>query len=356
MTMVLKNVRRNINRLLIAVVCLGTLITIAGFTYQEKTNLSGNEVLACELIQEPTYNQKTDALAKQVYLTTTELNVRKSADVNSKLLGTIDSGVSVTIDVTDNASWGYVREFKGYVNMDYLKSVPLSDVIGVVYLNMDKNPQIFSQPDEDHVASDITSYQAYKIRPTLYNDDYYMIGDHAYINKDVVSVEYYDRQYYEHFIQAPTSRGFKEYKPPVVFHKALCTNISEPSNLSLGEIQTLVAGTPFEGTASAFKEIDNQGVNAIFALSVAMLESGNGTSYLARAQNNIFGLDPYNGGMSFGNKAECVEYFGRLMQKHYFSNGRDTLDDINNVYEPYNSNWSSMVQDLMRQNVSKVMK
>lgn len=345
--------KRRVNKSALITILMMVVLCIAGFAYQEKINTSGNETMMVEDSQ-PSYNQETDTDATKVYLTTTDLNVRQDPNIEGKLLGTIDSGVSVTVDVVDDADWGYVREFKGYVSMQYLDKVPEDNVIGVVYTKNDTDPYLLSEPNETCMAEEINDYRTYLIRPILYNSEYYKVGTNAFIRKDKVVTEYYDKGYYDHFIKQPTSRGFTEYKPPKVFHKYINMNISEPSNLTVEEIGVITNGTPFEGTAPALKKIDEQGVNAIFAISVAMLESGNGTSYLARAQNNIFGLDPYNGGMSFSTKSECVEYFGRLMKKHYFANGRNTLYDINQMYEPYNSDWSVLVNNIMNENRAKL--
>lgn len=347
--------KRRVNKVALFTILMVVVLCIAGFAYREKTSLSGNEALACELINEPIYNQKTDRIADGIYLTTTELNVREDPNIEGKLMGTVDKGVSVTIEETTNPDWAFVKEFKGYVSREYLKKVDESEVIGVVYTRNDKNPYLVSRPDddEDHYLESIDEYRTYLIRPTLYNDDYYKVGDNAYISKGFVVVEYYEKNYYNRFIKQSTSRGFTEYRPEV-FHKYVSMNICESSNLSVDEITLMVKDTAFDGLAPALKDIDDKGVNAIFALSVAMLESGNGRSYLARSQNNIFGLDPYNGGMSFSNKSDCVKYFGNLMKKHYFANGRNTLYDINQMYEPYNSNWSDLVSTIMYENRAKV--
>lgn len=348
--------KRRVNKLAIFTILMVVVLCIAGFAFQEKISLSGNEASASILTDSPVYNQKTDSVANEVYLTTSDLNVREEPSIEGKLMGTLDASVSVTIEESSNPDWVYVKEFKGYVNKTYLKKVDVSNVIGVLYTRNDTNPYLTSKPygDEDNISESIDEYRTFLIRPTLYNDEYYKVGDNSYINKNFVVVEYYEKNYYEHFIMRPTSRGFTEYTAPVIFHRYIGMNICESSNLSVDEIALLIKDTPFEGIAPALKEIDDNGVNALFALSVAILESGNGHSYLARNQNNIFGLDPYNGGMSFSTKSDCVKYFGKLMTKHYFANGRNTLYDINQMYEPYNSDWSNLVSTLMYENRAKV--
>lgn len=341
-----------LTKMFLAAMSVIMITLLLGFAYQNKSD-EAVRVEASQAIttNSPKENYTIDESAQHVCLTTDYLNVRSEASTSSEIKGTLDVGTSVTVLPSNDSNWYYVKEFKGYVSKDFVKPVSESDVIGVA--TVEKNGEYFTAP-EDGTAVSVSKGNTYVVRPFLYNGKFLEIGDSAYIDRALVTVDYYDRDFYEHVIKDRTSRGFTVREARSVMRKNVSMNISEPSGLSLVEINKMTRGTSLDGIGPALKEIEeNNGVNAIFALSVAMLESGNGESYLARNQNNIFGLDPYNGGMSFSNKSDCVRYFGRLIQKHYFGNGRDSLADINQVYEPYNSNWSVMVQDLMYQNRSK---
>lgn len=292
--------------------------------------------------------QKMDPEADKIYVTATDVNARAGADINSKKIGTVANGVSVTIEWVENGEWGYCKEFKTYINMGYLKKVNPNDIIAIVSFPVDKEVPTYSKPNGIDIAPDIKLSRSYASIPVLYNENYIIIGDNRFVNKADVTVTYYQTDYYTRFVKDNTSRGFNRTETFVPFKKHVSTELNDSSGLSVEQIEYLVKGTELEGIGGAVKEIENTyGINAYFTLAVASYESGYGRSYLARNQNNIFGLDPYNGGMTFSSKSDCVIYFGKLISKYYFSKGLVTAESINNVYEPFNSNWSYNVKQIM---------
>jgi hypothetical protein len=127
--------------------------------------------------------------------------------------------------------------------------------------------------------------------------------------------------------------------------------ITEKSGLTAEELEALVAGTELEGLGYPFYQMEQEYlVNAVFALSVAQLESGYGTSRMAREDNNIFGMM----GRVYQHKEENVGAFGELIKYHYFGRGLTTLESINTVYCPNSYEWAPQVRSLMNRNFARI--
>ena len=84
----------------------------------------------------------------------------------------------------------------------------------------------------------------------------------------------------------------------------------------------------------------------MFAISVAELESGYGTSYAFRKKNNAFGI---GSGKYFSSVEAGIEYFGQLMNKSLYYG--KSIDRIGGIY-CVGGNWASKVKSLMRSNYS----
>ena len=134
----------------------------------------------------------------------------------------------------------------------------------------------------------------------------------------------------------------EETKPPVLSY-----NTSNKSNLSESQIETILKGSPLEGSGWAFKQIeDNYNVSALFAISVAMNETTLGKFGVAESHNNCFGLTSPNGGfLYFDTKSESVLYFGSYIQRVHHNNGRYNVTSIAPVY--CNDLWGDTVMGIM---------
>jgi beta-N-acetylglucosaminidase len=138
----------------------------------------------------------------------------------------------------------------------------------------------------------------------------------------------------------------------------LTMQLNARTNVSASDLRKITAGTELEGIEDALVAAENRyGVNSIFILSVAIHESGWGSSYLARSRNNLFGICAFDSNVdaasSFSSKAECVDYFARLMSKEYFPEGRTTLTSINAIYASSGS-WASNVYDSMTNIINRI--
>lgn len=339
------------------VALIGLVAFGAMFTSPTVFPIESNIVIEAAELAKATQKDETpqpemtvDSIAESIYETTVDSDVMVEPSVYGHLLGTLRPGISITI-LKVEGEWGYVREFKGWINMTTLKHIPIGDVIGVVFTRNDQNPMFYSAPRSNAATEEVKAYMTFEIRPELHNGRYYKIGDATWIDRDMVVVDYYSREFYERVVKVPVSRGIR---PNLELQRPISMDITQPSGLTLDELAQITDGTELAGIAPSLKKIEEEnGVNALFALSVAQLESGNGESYLARAQNNLFGLDANNGGMTFDTKGECIEYFGQLISNHYFGSGLTDLGSVGVVYCE-NPAWANSVGSLMQRNFSYV--
>lgn len=122
------------------------------------------------------------------------------------------------------------------------------------------------------------------------------------------------------------------------------TSVKGSSGLTAQQIDTLLEGTDLYGIGQAVYEVEQtNGINAYFTISVASLESGYGSSDLAKNKNNIFGMI----NCSFDSFDSCVAYFGKLMNDYeYKHNITMTTEGINPRYCELDS-WTGKVVSLM---------
>lgn len=100
------------------------------------------------------------------------------------------------------------------------------------------------------------------------------------------------------------------------------------------------------------KAEENYGVNAVFLVSVAALESGWGR-YCFR-ENNMFGYS----GMSFSSKAECIDFVAKKISENYLSESGKyysgyTVKAVNCYYNGREI-WEDTVIDIMSSLIRKI--
>ena len=104
-----------------------------------------------------------------------------------------------------------------------------------------------------------------------------------------------------------------------------------------------------KGYGKAFYNMEQTyGINAVFAISVAELESGSGTSSAFRKKNNAFGIGP---GKYFNSVEEGINYFGNLMNKSIYKN--KSIDAIGSIY-CVGGNWAYKVKSLFNENYAQI--
>ena len=121
-------------------------------------------------------------------------------------------------------------------------------------------------------------------------------------------------------------------------------NPFQKTNLSSEELEKILT-KGLSGYGQAFYDMEQKhGINSIFAISVAELESGHGTSYAFRKRNNAFGI---NSGKQFSSVEAGIDYFGQLMNKQLYYG--KSIDKIGSIYCAC-GDWTSKVKSLMKSN------
>lgn len=136
--------------------------------------------------------------------------------------------------------------------------------------------------------------------------------------------------------------------------------VNSSSNLSVSDVEKMLPkAMGGRSVAKAIVEVEEKyGINALFTIAVAKLESGNGKSRLAKNKNNLFGLNAtgsvYNNANGYSSKAASVHDFGRIISKYYIKQGRVTLKSINAKYCPPNPKWKNLVSDIIKGDLKKI--
>ncbi len=114
-----------------------------------------------------------------------------------------------------------------------------------------------------------------------------------------------------------------------------------PSGLTLAELKILTKGTGLVGIEQALLDIEEiYNVNALYALAVAKLETGSGTSFLAKPEyNNLYAMRT-NDWFRYETRYDSVMAFGKLMVNNYFGKGFDTIEKIGPRYAEGSQTWA----------------
>ena len=152
-------------------------------------------------------------------------------------------------------------------------------------------------------------------------------------------------------------------------------NIAEPSGFSLEQFKKVLSGKKadknkiFEENSDYFYYAEQEyGINGIFLASLAIHESGWGTSSISLEKKNLFGYQaydrsPYNSAKQFSSYSEGIDLVARVLVKYYLNSkgtqiyGGDIADGryyngftINGVNKHYASdpNWSNAIYNIMK--------
>lgn len=164
-------------------------------------------------------------------------------------------------------------------------------------------------------------------------------------------------------------------KSSILANLSLDMNLGKPSGLSIDDFKKIFENQQgdknnvFKENAEYFYYAEKQyGINGIFLASVAIHESGFGTSKISLDKKNLFGYgavdsNPYGGAYNFNSYAEGIDLLARVFMKYYlnpngtkiydgnvadgrFYNG-NTLSSVNVKYAS-DKNWASSVYKWMQ--------
>lgn len=102
-------------------------------------------------------------------------------------------------------------------------------------------------------------------------------------------------------------------------------DLRKPSGLKAENLEQFLQGSPLAGLGQAFIEAEaRHGINARYFCAHAVLESGWGTSRIARDKKNLFGFgaydkDPYRYARTFQSYAECIDVVAAYIADNYLN-------------------------------------
>lgn len=104
------------------------------------------------------------------------------------------------------------------------------------------------------------------------------------------------------------------------------SDVLSKAGLTVSQINQLCAGTGLANLGQAFVDAENEyGVNSLFAMSHAAIESAWGNSYLAQNRNALFGLNAYdsnpNGATGYASKYDSVLQYAKFLHDYYLFAG-----------------------------------
>lgn len=122
-------------------------------------------------------------------------------------------------------------------------------------------------------------------------------------------------------------------------------DVSKPSGVSVSDLKMVTKGN-LKGLESAFlKAEEDYGVNCLFVMAIASLESADGT--ICFRPNNMFGY----GSSGFSSKAEGIDVVSKALAQKYLKPGASlysgkTISDVNKRYAS-SSTWDDKVASRM---------
>jgi flagellum-specific peptidoglycan hydrolase FlgJ len=264
----------------------------------DKTEKAQEKKPVSEAVNDQKPTLKTESTSTTYEVTAYYLNVRANPDKKSKILNVIKKGTMIDVQSQSDNGWLKIKE-GGYVHGGYARKVS-----GELKIAEQEEP--------------LTGRTA-KAGNVLRTQDE---GDPS----------------------KPTSA------------------VGTDSGLTEADITLIFDGTALagHGLEETILEVEEQyGINALFTIAVMKLESGNGSSRLAKSKNNLFGLnaitgDKNNRAFSFESKGDSVRKFGQLLSKNYVGKGYTTVEKIARKYCPANSNWSGLVKNIMKKDFGRL--
>lgn len=140
-------------------------------------------------------------------------------------------------------------------------------------------------------------------------------------------------------------------------------DITKPSGISIADFNELLKGTGLQGLGASFYEAEHTyEINGFFAISVAQLESGYGTTPLAKKKNNLFAMNAwgdtdaevFHRAVKYSTKHDSIMAFGKLMRNNYINKGRTNVRAVGAIYCELPTYWTKSITRLIETNIRKM--
>ena len=113
-------------------------------------------------------------------------------------------------------------------------------------------------------------------------------------------------------------------KPIKNYSLTVDSDLRTKSNLSADDYNKMLSDTKLKGLGKALEQAEKEyGVNGLYLMGLACLESNYGTSNFAKKRNNLVGWGAYDSNPSkakyFNSKDECILYVAEKLKTNYLS-------------------------------------
>lgn len=150
-----------------------------------------------------------------------------------------------------------------------------------------------------------------------------------------------------------SSRGRQNF---IIHRYNIYSDITQPCGLNTEQLSYALEGTKLQKYAGHFINVEQKhGVNAVFMVAIAALESSWGTSNFANTHNNLFGFQAYDNNLNktakFSSKSQSIYFVGKYIAEHYldekgiYYNGT-TIKDVNQKYST-SDEWKNKIVTIM---------
>ena len=306
-----------------------------------------------ELTEEVNNKKITKEETKEEYIVTASaLNIREGASINSNIIGIYHNNEKVNV-IEKNGVW--YKTDKGYCHSKYL-TLTTEEV---------NNKKITKEEEYIVTASALNIREGASINSNIigiyHNNEKVNViekngvwykTDKGYCHSKYLTLTTEEVNNVKNNLEVQNT-GKNIYAP-----KSIYDSILIKSNLTAEQIELILNGNELSGIGQAIVDIENlYGINCFVTLAVARLESGNGTSKIARGKKNLFGLcaydsNPYYHALSFTTKEDSVYKFGQILNDTYISNKRTTLKSINEIYAT-SQLWAKKVFNIIQSDFKK---
>ncbi len=175
-------------------------------------------------------------------------------------------------------------------------------------------------------------------------------------------------------IEQKNENGQELSKQELISRLSKDMDIGTPSGLSLEQFRKVLTGLSsdknkiFEENCDYFYYAEQEyGINGVFLASLAIHESGWGTSSIALNKKNLFGYQaydssPYSSAKEFSSYSEGIDFVARILIKYYLNSkgteiyGGDVADGRYfegytiksvNVHYASDPNWANAIYNIM---------
>lgn len=247
--------------------------------------------------------------AFEVIITADELNARSSPSTSGTKVGTFSQGTVVPVKPSGTSGW-YETTYNGKTAYISANSAYSEIVAYAAKVKSSSPAKVYSSTStSSSVVTTLSSGSYVNVMPVPGNNDYGKVSkmEGGVAKKGYVKLSDIDKLEYS------------------------TMNIHMPSKVTAAQLNAGIADyangkySVFSGMGQTFIDVGNAaGINPVILTSMAILESGSGTSGLSIWKNNIFSVgaydtSAYDSAYTFSSAKQAIQYQADFLNENYFA-------------------------------------